>query len=98
MLSFRRWVTAWFLKALLTACSIPGSLCSHLKVHQVSLSSSYSMDPSPMFAVRGCLYVLTAPMHAHIPQLVYSKSSAWSLFLLFSLTAHVLLSGQNGPL
>ena len=60
MLSFRRWVTARFLKALLTARSIPGSLRSHLKVHRVPLSNFYSMNPPPTFAVRG-VYVCSQP-------------------------------------
>lgn len=77
MLSFRRWVTAWFLKALLTACSIPGSPHSHLEVHWVLLSNSCSMNPPPTFAVGG---VYMCSQHAHVPQQVYPKNSAWPLF------------------
>lgn len=81
MLSFRRWVTAWVLKALLTACSIPGSLHSHLEVHWVPLSNSFhSTNPPPTFAIKGCLYVLTVPMCTHIRQLAYPKSSVRPLF------------------
>ena len=54
-------------------------------------------EPTTHICSKGCLCVLTAPMHADIPQLLYPKSSVRPLFPPALLTARVLLSGQNCP-
>lgn len=63
MLSFRGWVTAWFLKSLLTACSIPGSVFPPQSPLGATFQLLLQHEPTTHICSKGCLYVLTFPIH-----------------------------------